>query len=125
MTPALRLAMSLVVSLLLWLPSLPGAVAAEMPPEMIALRYLLALVVSRIGVGLVFRIFNAYAAGGEAEAESDAEDPHSTASPASDEPVFGRRADDWVDVDAEVHATDEELLESALDEATEAAALVS
>ena len=122
MTPALRLAMSLVVSLLLWLPSLPSAVAAEMPPEMIGLRYLLALIVSRIGVGLVFRIFNGYAA--DAEAEADTEEPHSTASPDSAEPVFGRRADDWVDVDAEAHATDEELLDEALDEAMEAAALV-
>ena len=115
MSPALRLACSLVLSLLLWLPTLPSAMNAGDAPEMIALRYLLALVVSRIGVGLVFRIVNGYAA---AAAEADVEQDTDGDEPEQAAPVYGRRADDWVDPDAE--RTEEQLLDDALDEAHEA-----
>ena len=96
MTPALRLAISLVLSLLLWLPTIPGALEASEDPARIAIRYLLALIVSRVGVGLLFRIINGYAA----QLESD--EPEAEAAPQAEEPsetemLFGRRRNDTGD----------------------------
>ena len=106
MTPALRLALSLVVSLLLWLPTIPSALAAHDAPTTIALRYLVALVISRVGVGLVFRVVHGYAAGVLAaeQAQLDAERAEQQAAEqaqaeqdAAEQAEFGRRRDDVVD----------------------------
>lgn len=118
MTPALRLSLSLVISLLLWMPTLPSALALHDAPETIALRYLLALVVARIGVGLVFRVIRGYAeqvlaaheaAAAAAAAETDAK------AVADAEEEFGRRRDDL--------ANEEQMLDDALEDAHEAAVL--
>lgn len=122
MTPALRLAISLVASLLLWLPTVPGAIASHEDPARIALHYLLALVVSRFGVGMVFRIVNSYA-----PPESDDEADETLASGEADDPATeipappGRRRDDLVTQPT----SDEELLDDALDEVSETTAMVS
>lgn len=92
MTPALRLAISLVLSLLVWLPTIPGALVAHEDPARIAGRYLLGLVLSRIGVGLVFRVINGYAADIPDEDE-DAEEADLDEM-IDDEVLFGRRSDD-------------------------------
>jgi hypothetical protein len=120
-TPALRLALSLVVSLLLWLPTIPTALAMHDPPETIALRYLLALVVSRVGVGAVFRVVRMYAAA----VVHDDEEPASGADQGpSVEVPFGRRRSDQSD-QSESEVTEEQQLDDALEEAHEAAVLSS
>lgn len=117
MTPALRLALSLVVSLLLWLPTIPAALAMHDSPETIALRYLLALIVARIGVGVVFRVVRGYAKQVlAAEAESVAESQED-----DDDATFGRRQEDQ----AAETVTEEQQLDDALEEAHEAAVLTS
>lgn len=112
MTPALRLALSLVLSLLLWLPTIPAALAASDDPTTIALRYLVALLASRVGVGLVFRVIRGYANGvlaAEQEqlatqlAEQQATEQAEQA--AAEEAEFGRRRDDVVNDPSQV-ATD-------------------
>lgn len=113
MTSALRLALSLVVSLLLWVPTLPTALAMHDAPEMIALRYLLALIVARFGVGLVFRVIRGYAS--QVLAADDAADASATEADGDDD--FGRRRDDV--------ANEEQMLDDALEEAHEAAVLAS
>lgn len=117
MTPALRLAVSLVLSLLMWLPTIPGAMAASEDPAWIAGRYLLSLLIARIGVGLVFRIITGYAAAIAAEqAAAEAEENE----PAQDdtEMLFGRRRSDLDE------QTEEEALDDALDDAASQAAMV-
>jgi len=114
-TAALRLAFSLVLSLLLWLPTVPSALANAEDPSRIAIRYLLSLVVARAGVGLVFRLINAYTADEVVEDEPEAE-PEDLATP------FGRRRNDAAD--ALTTLTEEELLDDALDDVAEATALV-
>ena len=120
MTPALRLALSLLVSLLLWVPTLPTALAMHDAPEMIALRYLLALIVARFGVGLVFRVIRGYArqvlAAHDAAAAAAAAETEAKAV-ADAEAEFGRRRDDV--------ASEEQMLDDALEEAHEAAVLTS
>jgi flagellar biosynthesis/type III secretory pathway M-ring protein FliF/YscJ len=117
-TPALRLAASLVVSLLMWLPTVPAALTAHEDPSRLAGRYLLALLVARIGVGIVFRIVKAYA-----PPEVDAEDEQDAPPPVVDderpgEPVpFGRRRND------DASPTEEALLDEALDDVEDTAAL--
>lgn len=115
MTPALRLAFSLVLSLLLWLPTVPGALTANEDPARIAIRYLLALIVSRIGVGLVFRIVNGYAAQVEAVEE---ESPDAVEEPSEAEMLFGRRREDAGDPVAD------ELLDEVLEDAHATTSLV-
>ena len=118
MTPALRLAISLVLSLLLWLPTIPGALAASQDPAWIAGRYLLALLVARIGVGIVFRVIAGFAAqstADEAEAQDDV-----VADDDATELLFGRRRSD---LDAPLQ-TEEEALDDALDDAASQAAMV-
>ena len=122
MTPAFRLSISLVASLLLWLPTVPGSIASKEDPARIALGYLLALVVSRIGVGLVFRVFNAYAA--VHEAARLAEEAEKAAAEAEDIPApdFNRRREDALD---EQELDDQALLDEALDEVEQTTALAS
>jgi hypothetical protein len=117
-TPALRLALSLVVSLLLWLPTIPTSLAMHDPPETIALRYLLALIVSRVGVGVVFRVVRMYAAGVVHDDEDPAAD---TEQEPSVEVPLGRRREDQ----AESEITEEQQLDDALVQAHEAAVLSS
>jgi hypothetical protein len=115
-TPALRLAISLVLSLLLWLPTIPGALAASEDPAWMAGRYLLSLLVARFGVGMVFRVIATFAAASatdEAEAEDEAPEPDDV------ELLFGRRRSD-----ADAGITEEEALDEALDDAASQAALV-
>jgi hypothetical protein len=124
-SPALRLSFSLVASLLLWVPTVPGAIAAHEDPARIALSYLLALVVSLVGVGLVFRIISAYAAAHEAAAHAQAEAAaqatlDAAQATASEEATFGRRRDDHGQ-----QATEETLLDEALDEVEQTTALAS
>ena len=118
MTPALRLALSLVVSLLLWVPTLPTALAVHDAPETIALRYLLSLIVARFGVGLAFRVVRGYAtqvlaAHDIAAAAAAAETEAKAAADAEEE--FSRRRDDL--------PNEEQMLDDALEEAHEAAVL--
>jgi hypothetical protein len=124
-TPALRLALSLLASLVLWVPTLPAALEANVDPATIALRYLLALLVSRIGFGILFRIINGFAAGIRAADEAAAEkalDEAIEAAANSVSPV-GRRREDLVEQSG-VPATEQELLDDALEEAADQAALV-
>ena len=115
MTAALRLAFSLVLSLLVWLPTVPGALTNSEDPARIALSYLLALIVSRIGVGLVFRIITAYTA------EEEAPEPEAAAEPEDLDPyaTYGRRREDITE--AELSA--EDLLDEALSDVAETNAL--
>ena len=122
MTSALRLAISLVLSLVLWLATLPSALAMDAGPEEIAVRYLVALLISRVGVGLVFRIVNGYAAANHTEGESAAPEAAEDANPVEDAP-YGRRRTDYTPPEAEL--SDEQLLDGALEEAHEAATLVA
>ena len=117
MTPALRLSFSLVLSLLIWLPTVPGALTTSEDPARIALRYLIGLIISRIGVGIVFRIINAYTVD-EVEA---APEPEPAAQPADLDPYadFGRRRED---LDPE-GMTAEDLLDEALDDVADQQAL--
>ena len=126
MTPALRLSVSLVLSLLLWLPTVPSALAASEDPAMIALRYLVALLISRVGVGLVFRVVSGYAGDVLAE-EIPAEEPTPSAAPVAsvapaevvDQPAR-RREDQIAENDGEAEA----MLDEALEEVRDTAALV-
>lgn len=122
MSSALRLAISLVLSLVLWLFTLPAALTAGAGPEEIALRYLTALLVARLGVGIVFRIVHGYAAEVLAAAETDdGEAPADEV--ADDEAPYGRRRTDYHPPEADL--TDEQLLDEALEDAHDAATLVS
>ena len=114
MTPALRLAISLVLSLLLWLPTVTSALTTNVDPAWIAGRYLLALLVARIGVGMVFRVITGYAA---AIDTATAEPPPVPDAVPAAEPLFGRRRDD--DTDAT-----EALLDEALEEVRDQSSLV-
>ena len=109
MTPALRLSFSLVLSLLVWLPTIPSALANAEDPARIAVRYLIALLVSRVGVGIVFRIVNAYHVEPEPQPEPEAE---------LDEAVqfdaYGRRREDFAE-----EPTAEDLLDEALEDAAD------
>jgi hypothetical protein len=124
-TPALRLALSLIASLLLWVPTVPGALEANEDPATIAFRYLIALLVSRIGFGVLFRIINSYAAGLRAADEAAAEKALDEAIEAAAKTVgpVGRRRDDHEN-QAEQNASEEQMLDDALDEAADQAALV-
>ena len=118
MTPALRLAISLVLSLLLWLPTIPGALVAHEDPARIAARYLLALILSRIGVGLVFRVINAYAS--QIPDDEDETEPEANDEPTEAELLFGRRQDD-----ATVHEGGApSMLDDALADVSETTSLV-
>lgn len=124
MTVALRLALTLVASLLLWLPTVPSALANHESPEIVGLRYLLALVVARFGVGVLFRIVRAYAAPVLEELEADeADEDDEDESPPHDGPVdesevgFGRRRDDARPPDADDdHERPAEVAEETKDE---------
>lgn len=123
MTAALRLAISLVLSLLMWLPTVPGALTANEDPARLGMRYLLALLVARVGVGIVFRIVSSYATP-EPDAEEEVKEELPAAAPpegdqySPDSP--GRRRDD---VNPVAEATDQERLDNALDEVEETAVL--
>ena len=121
MNPGIRLSLSLVASLLMWLPTVPGALAAGMAPEMIAGRYLLALVVARIGVGMLSRIISGYAASAEAEPEPEhVRDPHAPT------PLSRRREDLTAGLTSDSGAlTDDERLTEALEDAHDQASLVA
>lgn len=120
MTAALRLAASLVLSLLMWLPTVPAALTNFEDPARLAGRYLLALLIARIGVGIVFRIIKAYTPPEvEAEDEEPAEEDQQPA--AYDTTPFGRRREDAY---ATPEPTDQELLDEALDDVEDTTALV-
>lgn len=119
MTAPLRLAASLVLSLLVWLPMVPGALAGHEDPALIAGRYLAALVLSRIGVGLLFRVVGAYAA--EAELESDEGAEPEPEQPFDDGQAYDRRRTDPPPASP---VTEEQLLDDALDDVRDTTALV-
>lgn len=120
MTAAIRLALTLVASLLLWLPMIPAALAGNESPESIALRYLLALVVARAGVGILIRVIGAYATPVLAELEAAPDDGEPEPEPEADaEPVAPRRRRDD---DSPAQADD---LSETLDDAEDATALAS
>ena len=118
MTPALKLAFSLVLSLLLWLPTVPSALANSEDPYRIALRYLIALLVSRVGVGLFFRIVGGFIVEEPEPEPEEQADPHAQA---GDELGYGRRREDDFDMPL---PREEDLLDEALEEAADSAALV-
>ena len=109
MTPALRLACTLVLSLLVWLPTVPAALAQAEDPARIALRYLIGLIVCRIGVGLVFRVVNGYVV----DEVVDEPEPEPVPDPLDGNTAFGRRHDD---LGGEYDVTAEELLDDALED---------
>ncbi len=129
MTSALRLAISLVLSLLLWLLTLPAALAAQAGPEEIAVRYLTALLVARLGVGLLFRVVRGYAvdilaeADAKAAAAAEAAQEQDEGGREEDGAPYGRRRTDYTSPEADL--TDEQLLDGALDDAQDAATLIS
>ena len=114
MTPALRLAASLVVSLLMWLPTVPAALRAHEDPSRLGGRYLLALLVARIGVGIVFRVVKAYTPP-EVDAEDEQDAPAVDSDP-GESVLLGRRR-----VDSPV--SEEALLDEALDDVEDTTAL--
>ena len=118
MTAPLKLATSLVLSLLMWLPTIPGALTAHEDPARIAGRYLLALLIARIGVGVVFRVIAAYAV---PEAVEEPEEEVEEAPVADDSSPYVRRRDDLIEPEA---ASDQELFDEALDEVEDTAAMV-
>lgn len=120
MSPALRLACSLVASLLLWLPTVPAALEVHEDPARIALRYLGCLLVSRIGVGLLFRIVNGYAA---TAADQQADEPADAADEAGTVLPFGRRREDEA-MPAD-DTPEDELFDEAPDDVRDADAMVS
>ena len=79
MNPNTAFSLSLLVSLLLWLPSVLASLRGELDMPAAGLRYLAALTLSRFAVGGVARLLSAYrsvAAGSPAvEAPSGAETP--------------------------------------------------
>ena len=117
MTPALRLSFSLVLSLLIWLPTVPGALATSEDPARIALRYLIGLIISRVGVGIVFRIINAYTV----EETETTPEPETATEPGDLDPYadFGRRREDFGDIGRSA----EDLLDEALDDVADQQAL--
>ena len=126
MTPALRFSFSLVLSLLLWLPTVPSALSSNVDPAMIAVRYLVALIVARLGVGLVFRLVGGYAGdvlAEEPDAEDESEQTHVFAGSAAveDPAATGRRREDQI----EPEDSEEALLDAALDDAADSAVLAS
>ena len=123
MTSALRLAISLVLSLVLWLATLPAALAADAGPEEIAVRYLAALLLARVGVGLVFRLVHGYAAEILAEDAQPAVEEPDDDETAHDAAPYGRRRNDYQPPEAEL--SDQQLLDGALDDARDAATLAS
>ena len=127
MTPALRLALSLIASLLLWVPTVPAALEANEDPATIALHYLMALIVSRVGFGVLFRIINSFAAGLRAADEAAANKALDEAIEAAAQSVapVSRRRDDQVEDQVETQASEEQMLDDALEEAADQAALVS
>ena len=72
MNPAARLSVSLLVALLLWLPSLAATLRGELALPTAAGRYLLGFVLARLGIGLLARLVEGYAAApGAAAADAD------------------------------------------------------
>lgn len=61
MNPAARLAVALVAALVLWLPSFSACMRGDIGLPSAALRYLVAFVVARIGVGLLAWLYETYA----------------------------------------------------------------
>ncbi len=116
MTAALRLAFSLVASLLMWLPTVPAALEANEDPARLAGRYLLALLIARIGVGLVFRVVGSYVEPEEANGEDETPE---AAIEEEEQPAPRRRRDDLA-----TGAGEQELFHEALDEVDQTAALV-
>lgn len=123
MTPAVRLSFSLVLSLLLWLPTVPAALGADNDPATIALRYLVALLIARVGVGLLFRVVGAYAGDVWSDDAADEGGPEATdgAGLADDQTNPGRRHND--DMDLNVPEA-EDMLDDALDEVHDTTAMV-
>ena len=60
MNPNTAFSASLLVSLVLWLPSMLGALRGELDMPTAGLRYLVALTLSRIAVGGLARLLSAY-----------------------------------------------------------------
>ncbi len=60
MNPNTAFSLSLVVSLVLWLPSMLGSLRGELDMSAAGLRYLAALALSRFAVGGVARLLSAY-----------------------------------------------------------------
>jgi hypothetical protein len=80
MNPNTAFSLSLLVSLVLWLPSVLASLRGELDMPAAGLRYLAALTLSRVAVGGVARLLSAYrsvAAGSPGvEAPSGTETPH-------------------------------------------------
>jgi len=116
-TAALRLALSLLGSLLLWVPTLPGALAGGEDPAGIAVRYLVCLLAARLGVGILFRVVTGYA-GDLDDAHAEGSDPSEADEPGEEPETlpYGRRRDD---------ADEEALLAEALEDVEDTTALAS
>lgn len=104
----------------MWLPTVPAALTHSEDPARLAGRYLLALLIARIGVGIVFRIVKAYTPEDADDEEPEVEDIAPPVA-ADDGAAFGRRREDLTPFPHE--ATDQELLDEALDDVEDTAAL--
>jgi hypothetical protein len=69
MNPAARLSVALLLGLVLWLPSLSASMTGQIDLPVAAGRYLVALLLARVAVGLLARLIEAYAVQAKVVAE--------------------------------------------------------
>ena len=88
---------SLVTSLVLWFPSMQACLRGDLDLVPAALRYLAALLVSRLAMNGIARLVNAYRAAQEPAAPAEAPPSSAPASPVPEPAPHRRRTDDGSD----------------------------
>ena len=100
MNPNTVFSASLVTSLVLWFPSMQACLRGDLDLVPAALRYLAALVVSRLALNGIARLVTVYRAAQEPEAPAE----ESPAPPVAEQTPHRRRNDDGSDGDADTPA---------------------
>lgn len=102
MNPNTVFSLSLVTSLVLWLPSMQACLRGDLDLAPAGLRYLAALVVSRLAMNGLARLVNAYRAAGVAGSPA-AETPSTAAQAVGSDPAppQRRRSDSGLDAEAD------------------------
>jgi hypothetical protein len=72
MNPAARLSVSLLLGLVLWLPTLSASLRGDLDLSAAATRYLLAFLLARVAVGGVVKLLEGYARPSDDEPADDA-----------------------------------------------------
>jgi hypothetical protein len=98
MNPNTVFSASLVTSLVLWFPSMQACLRGDLDLVPAALRYLAALVVSRLAMNGIARLVNAYRASQHPDTPAAEAPP---APPGAGQPPNRRRSDDGSDGDAD------------------------